>query len=116
MHDDSILLSVKGALGLTEDYRYFDPDIIMHINTVLMILNQLGIGPAEGFSIHGEEEQWSDFTDSSQIEALKSYVYLRVRILFDPPSSSFVLSSMENQYKELEWRLNVAVDPEQGES
>lgn len=110
--DQSILLSVKHALGLTEEYDYFDPDIIMHINSVLMILNQIGIGPAEGFVVSNENQVWTDITDDiSKLSAIKSYVYLRVRLLFDPPSSSFVLSSMENQSKELEWRLNVMVDP-----
>lgn len=110
--DQSILLSVKHALGLTEEYDYFDPDIIMHINSVLMILNQIGIGPAEGLVVSNENQVWADITtDISKLSAIKSYVYLRVRLLFDPPSSSFVLSSMENQSKELEWRLNVMVDP-----
>ena len=108
---DSILMSVKKVLGIPDDYKVFDPDIIMHINSVFMILNQLGIGPEDGFSITSETEQWLDFADLSMINAVKSYVYLRVRILFDPPTSSFVLTSMENQYKELEWRLNVMVDP-----
>ena len=110
--NDSILISVKQALGLTSDYTYFDSDIIMHINSVFMVLNQLGIGPEEGFSIIGSAETWSDFTDVSNIQALKTYMYLRVKLLFDPPSSSFVLTSYENQISELTWRLNVMVDPE----
>lgn len=109
--DGSILTSVKKMLGITEEYAYFDHDIVMHINSVFMILNQLGIGPSQGFSITDDTQLWSDFVDLTRIEAVKSYVYLRVRILFDPPSSSFVLNSMENQIKELEWRLNVMVDP-----
>lgn len=109
---DSILISVKKVLGIPAEYRVFDPDIIMHINSVFMILNQLGVGPKESFSIEDDSALWSDFMDLSQINAVKSYVYLRVRLLFDPPSSSFVLTAMENQSKEIEWRLNVMVDPE----
>lgn len=110
--EQSILISVKHALGLADDYNYFDPDIIMHINSVLMILNQLGIGPAEGFTVTSDNQTWEELTsDISLLSAIKTYVYLRVRLLFDPPSSSFVLSSMENQIKEFEWRLNVMVDP-----
>ena len=109
---DSILLSIKKLLGIGDDYKYFDEDIIMHINSVFMILNQLGIGPEAGFSISDESATWSDFTEDIQmLEALRTYVYMRVRLMFDPPSSSFVLNSFENQYKELEWRLNVMVDP-----
>lgn len=109
---DSILLSIKKLLGIGEDYEYFDEDIIMHINSVLMILNQLGIGPEAGFSISDESSTWGDFTENMGfLEALKTYVYMRVRLMFDPPSSSFVLTSFENQIKELEWRLNVMVDP-----
>ena len=109
--NESILLTVKKALGIVEEYRYFDADIIMHINGILMILNQLGIGPKEGFSIKDETDSWDDFCDLRYIEAVKPYVCMRVRLLFDPPTTSFVLSSLENQIKEYEWRLNVMVDP-----
>lgn len=109
---DSILLSIKKLLGIGDDYKHFDEDIIMHINSVFMILNQLGIGPEAGFSISDESSMWEDFTeDITLLEALRTYVYMRVRLMFDPPSSSFVLTSFENQIKELEWRLNVMVDP-----
>lgn len=109
--NDSILLTIKKLLGIGDDYEYFDEDIIMHINSVLMILNQLGIGPEAGFSISDEYSTWSEFTEKlSMLEALKTYVYMRVRLMFDPPSSSFVINSIENQIKELEWRLNVMVE------
>lgn len=109
--EDSILLSIKKLLGIGDDYEYFDKDIIMHINSVLMILNQLGIGPSAGFFITDESTVWDDFiTDVSNLEAIKSYVYMKVRLMFDPPSSSFVINSIENQIKELEWRLNVMVE------
>jgi hypothetical protein len=105
---DSILDSVKKMLGIGEDYEHFDTDIIIHINSVLMILTQIGVGPEEGFLISGADSKWNDFvTNDILVEAVKSYVYLRVKILFDPPSSSFVLDSMNNQARELEWRINL---------
>lgn len=109
---DSILTSIKKMLGITEEYEHFDQDIIMHINAVFMILNQLGVGPSEGFSIHDKHAIWSDFvSDMNKIEAVKSYMYLKVKLLFDPPLSSSVVESIKNQINELEWRLNIAVDP-----
>lgn len=112
---DSILLSIKKMLGLNEDYDVFDPELIIHINTVFGTLHQLGVGPEEQFRISGDNETWLDFdTDGEQIDEVKSYIYLRVRLLFDPPSSSFVLSSFQEQLKELEWRLNVKVDEIKG--
>ena len=109
---ESILTSIKKMLGITEEYEHFDPDIIMHINTVFMILNKLGVGSSEGFSIQDSSAIWSDFIKgATNIEAVKSYVYLKVRLLFDPPLSSAVTESIKNQINELEWRLNVSVDP-----
>ena len=109
---DSILTSVKKMLGITEDYEHFDADLIMHINSVFMILTQLGVGPSEGFSIEGESDTWDDFISTgSNLEAVKSYVYLKVKLLFDPPLSSAVMESMNRMISELEWRLNVSVDP-----
>lgn len=108
---DSILLTIKKLLGIGDDYKYFDEDIIIHINSVLMILNQLGIGPEAGFSISDESATWSDFVDNlSMLEAVRSYVYIKVRLLFDPPTSSFTITALENQIKELEWRLNVMAE------
>lgn len=108
---DSILDSVKKVLGISAEYTVFDPDIIMHINTAFFTLSQLGVGPEGGFLISSKDDTWDSYiSEQSNLEAVKSYVYLRVRILFDPPSSSYVLTSMENQIKELEWRLNVEVD------
>lgn len=112
---DSILTSVKKMLGITEDYEHFDADLIMHINSVFMILTQLGVGPSEGFSIENKTDTWDDFVSSdSNLEAVKSYMYLKVKLLFDPPLSSAVMESMNRMISELEWRLNVSVDP--GES
>lgn len=109
--NESILTSIKKMLGITEEYTHFDQDIIIHINTVLMILHQLGVGPKEGFAITDSYETWSDFlVDNKNIEAVKTYVYLKVRLLFDPPLSSSVTESINKLINELEWRLNVAVD------
>lgn len=105
---ESILTSVKKVLGVSEDYTVFDPDIIMHINTVFGILNQLGIGPVNGFTIEDKNSVWTDFVGvDKNLSGVKTYVYLRVRILFDPPTSSFLLDAMNKQIQELEWRLNV---------
>ena len=108
----SILTSIKKMLGIAEDYEHFDSDIIMHINTVFMSLNQLGVGPAKGFSITSKYETWDAFiSENDNLEAIKSYIYLKVKLLFDPPTSSSVIDSMNRMISELEWRLNLAVEP-----
>ena len=107
----SILTSVKKLLGITEECTDFDADLIMHINSVLMILTQIGVGPSEGFSIKDKEDSWEDFvSDTTKFESVKSYVYMKVRLMFDPPSSSAVMESMNRMISELEWRLNVAAE------
>ena len=112
---ESILLSVKKMLGLDQEYDVFDPELIIHINTVFGTLHQLGVGPEDQFRITGDSETWSEFdTEGEQIDEVKTYIYLRVRLLFDPPSSSFVLSSFKEQIQELEWRLNVKADEIKG--
>lgn len=108
---ESILTSIKKLLGISEEYTHFDQDIIMHINSALFTLTQLGVGPSAGFSIDDAENVWDDFVDVSRIEAVKTYVYLNVRLVFDPPTSSTVIDAMNRRLKELEWRLNAAVDP-----
>lgn len=110
---DSILTSVKKLLGIAEDYTHFDIDIIMHINTVFMELNQIGVGPEEGFAIEDKHDLWSDFippTDTVLFEGAKSYMALRVRLLFDPPLNAAVIESINRQVERLEWRLNVAAE------
>ena len=104
---DSILQSTKKILGLAEDYTAFDQDIIMHINSVFATLVTLGIGPETGFVIEDENDTWSDFTTDIRLNSVKSYMYLKVRLLFDPPPTSFVLNALLEQIKELEWRMNV---------
>ena len=108
---DSILTSIKKLLGIAEDYTQFDDDIITHINTVFLNLTQLGVGPEEGFSIEDDVASWDDFIeDNVQLQAVKSYMYLKVKLLFDPPLSTSVVESMNRMIAELEWRLNVAVE------
>lgn len=110
---DSILISVKKMLGIAAEYTHFDADIIIHINSVFMILNQLGVGPREGFSISSDVETWDEFTnDNLTIESVKSYMYLKVGLLFDPPTSSNVLEARNRLVSELEWRLNAIADTE----
>ena len=111
---ESILTSIKKLLGIDEEYTHFDADIIMHINSVFMILTQLGVGPAEGFVIEDDTSTWVDFipeANAAQLHAVKSYIFMKVKLIFDPPLSSSVIESMNRQIAEFEWRLNVAVDP-----
>ena len=109
---DSILTSIKKMLGIAEEYEHFDSDIIMHINSVFSVLNQLGVGPPEGYSIKDKNNNWSDFLQSdSRLEMVKSYMYLKVKMLFDPPLGSASIEASNRQISELEWRINVTVDP-----
>lgn len=108
---DSILTSMKKMLGIEKEYDAFDTDLIININSVFTVLNQLGVGPKDAYSISTEDDTWSDFfADGKTIEAVKSYMYLKLRLMFDPPSNSFLVDSLNNQIRELEWRLNVFVD------
>lgn len=112
---ESILISIKQMLGPSADYEHFDPDIIMHINTALMILRQLGVGPEEGFRIEDDTSTWTDFLPNEsliKLESVKSYVYLKVKLLFDPPLSSSTVESYNRAISELEWRLNVSAESE----
>ena len=108
---DSILTSIKKLLGIAEEYKHFDADLIMHINSVFMILTQLGVGPDEGFSIEDDVAVWTDFVAADQgLDAVKSYVHLKVKLLFDTPTSSTVVESMNRLISELEWRLNIQAE------
>lgn len=112
---DSILDSVKKDLGITVEYTHFDPDIIMGINTSLSILNQLGVGPSSGFYITDRSAVWSDFLDNeTQLEFVKSYISKKTKQLFDPPQTGPLAEALDKVLKELEWRINVAVDPKNG--
>lgn len=108
MNDGSILQDTKKQLGLDENYTEFDKEIIIHINSVFVILRQLGVGPSEGFKITGTAETWDDFSENMLlIEDVKTYLYQKVRMIFDPPSSSVLASSIEKDIAEFEWRLSI---------
>lgn len=109
---DSILTSIKKMLGIDEEYTYFDEDIIIHINTALYILSQMGISKEKEFRIKDKTAKWTDFLESDikDLDGVKTYVYLKVRLIFDPPSSSAVIDSIKSTISELEFRLNSSVD------
>lgn len=111
---ESILNSIKKLLGISIDDTSFDTDLIIHINTVFSVLTQLGVGTDKGYRIYTDSETWDDYIseDAFDLELIKSYMYLRVKTIFDPPQSSFVLDSYKRLIDELEWRINVCVDPE----
>ena len=110
--NESILLSIKKPLGVSEDDTAFDPDILMHINSVMAILQQLSVGPDNGFSISDSTTTWSEYLGESyeHLNLVKSYMAAKVRILFDPPVSSAVMGSLEKICSEFEWRVNVAAE------
>jgi hypothetical protein len=105
---NSILESIKKLLGIEADYTDFDTDIIIHINSSIMALQQIGVGNVP-FSVTSNIETWKDFLgeDLPYLEAVKTYVYIKVKLVFDPPTSSFVATSLESQKDELEWRFKV---------
>ena len=114
--EESILKSTKKILGLDETYTPFDLDVITHINAAFSLLNQLGVGPEDGFMIEDEVTVWDDYpVPDNQLHLIKTYVFLKVRMLFDPPTMSFLIEATNNQIKEYEWRLNLfrewALDP-----
>ena len=106
--DKSILNNIKKILGIDASYTAFDHDIMIHINSVFSTLSQLGIGPAGGFMIEDNILTWDDYIPDGDpnLNAVKTYIYLRVRLLFDPPATSFAIQAMERQITEHEWRLN----------
>ena len=107
---ESILQSVKKMCLIEGEDDAFDMDLVTHINSTFFVLYQLGVGPDTPFSITGPDETWSEFLVRQDIEAVKSYMYLRVRLLFDPPATATMYDAIDKQTKELEWRLNSAVD------
>jgi hypothetical protein len=114
---ESILTSIKKMLGITEEYEHFDSDLIIHINSVFMILTQLGVGPPSGFSIQDKSTTWKEFiSDETKLQLVKSYMHMKVRLIFDPPLSSAVIASMEKMIAEAEWRLNVAAETDEEKS
>lgn len=105
---NSILTTVKKLSGIEAEYDHFDTDLVIFINTTFMTLNQLGVGPEEGYSISGVEETWEDYLkEQKNLEAVKAYVSLQAKLFFDPPSSSALIEAMERQITQIEWRLSV---------
>lgn len=108
---ESILNSTKKLLGIFSSVDAFDTELILHINSVLSALVQMGIGPSEGYAITNAENTWSEFLgNDKRLESVKTYVFMRVRLLFDPPSNSSVIQAYENQIKEFEWRNYIVKD------
>ena len=109
--EQSILTSIKSALMIDETAEHFDKTLIMHINSVFMILTQLGLGPESGFRIKDKQDTWADFLeDRIDLESLKTYIYQKVRLIFDPPQMGYLVDSIERSCTEFEWRLNVAIE------
>lgn len=106
--NESILASIKKLIGIEDTETYFDSDIVTGINSAFSSLNQIGIGPDDGFSISDETKIWSDYlTDVRTLELVKSYVHLKTKLLFDPPSSSSIIDIINKEISEFEWRLNI---------
>lgn len=112
MDEDSILISVKKVLGINPSYGDFDLDVALQINSAIHTLYQVGYEPAKNFSITGINETWDDLTggDNTAISLIKNYIFFKTRVLFDPPTSSFVLTSYQDQIKELEWRIYIELE------
>lgn len=110
--EESIFESIKSLLGPDASYDVFDQDILIHINTAIAVLTQLGVGPATGFMVTGPDETWRDFIgDDKILQMVKTYIYMKVKMAFDPPANSSVLNAYNEACKEYEWRLNVETDP-----
>lgn len=108
---DSILTSIKKLIGIVEEDTSFDTDIIMHINSAFFNLNQIGVGPEEGYSISDSTSKWVDYlSNRKDLEGVKTFIYLKVRLNFDPPQLGSLLDSIKDQIKELEWRLNIQIE------
>ena len=108
---ESILTSIKKLLGIMSDYTNFDDDIIIHINTAFAMLNQLGVGPEGVFMIVDANSRWEDYTTEKNLNMVKTYIYLKVRLLFDPPTSSALIESINRTLSEIEWRIFLEGDP-----
>ena len=109
---DGILESVRKTIGPESDYTHFDPELIMAINTAFFTLFELGVGPQDKpFTISDDTAKWSDFIDDGYADMVRSYVSMKVKLLFDPPASGTIVDLMKTQLAEFEWRLNVRVDP-----
>ena len=112
---DSILTSIKRLLGVREEYEHFDVELILNINSVFMILTQLGLGPIEGFEIKDKHDTWNLFLgERKDLNAVKTYIYQKVRLMFDPPQMGYLVNAIKEQCEEFEWRLNVQIENDEG--
>lgn len=110
--EESILKTIKQLIGCPDDFEQFDLDLIVHINSAFSTLTHLGVGPKEGYRITGADNAWSEFEDNAQkLSLIKDYVYIKTRLLFDPPTSGSLMDSLKEQLKEMEWRLYMLYDP-----
>ena len=110
--EESILKTIKQLIGCPDDFEQFDLDLTIHINSAFAALTQLGVGPKEGYRITGPDNVWSEFEEDTQKSSLiKDYVYIKTRLLFDPPTSSALMDSLKEQLKEMEWRLHIMYYP-----
>ena len=110
--EESILKTIKQLIGCPDDFEQFDLDLIVHINSAFATLTQLGVGPKEGYRITGADNEWSEFEyDVQKLSLIKDYVYIKTRLLFDPPTSGSLMDSLKEQLKEMEWRLYMLYDP-----
>lgn len=110
---ESILLTIRSMLGIQEEYDGFDTALIANINTAIFSLSQVGIGPDGGFTVTDEDDQWADlYSGVGNLQGVKTYIFLSVRMVFDPPGTSFLLKSTEATMNEILWRLQVEVDPD----
>ena len=105
--EESILTSIKKLLGITDDYTHFDQDIVLQINSAFSTLNQLGVGPEAGFSIQDASSVWTDFINDDRLNFAKTFVQLKVKLAFDPPTSATLMDSYNRQLDELTWRLSI---------
>lgn len=105
--EESILTSIKKLLGITDDYTHFDQDIILQINSAFSTLNQLGVGPEAGFAIQDASTVWTEFINDDRLNFAKTFVQLKVKLAFDPPTSSTLMDSYNRQLDELAWRLSI---------
>lgn len=109
---DSILTSIKKLLGIDEEDTSFDPDITIHINSIIPNLSQMGIGPKNGFIVIDNTQLWSDYIGSSiiNLEGVKTYLYLKIKLIFDPPTNSTTIDAINKNLGELEWRMMLAIE------
>ena len=112
---DSIVVTIKKMLGLDDEYTPFDADVIVHINTAIMTLTQMGVGPKEGYEVLDYDQTWTDFLGDmvKMLGAVKTYIYLQVKMVFDPPNNSFVMDAYKQQCEQLLFRLNVNAESQQ---